>query len=131
LAADAKDYVFFAGPRYEEEEIAKFIANSDMCVAPGEVGLTAIHALTYGTPVCTHRNMAEQMPEVEAVVDGRTGILFDQTDDSLKESIKAWFSGANDREETRRRCYEVVDQKFNPQNQVRIFREVIQSLATN
>jgi glycosyltransferase involved in cell wall biosynthesis len=129
LAADAKDYVFFAGPRYEEEEIAKFIANADLCVSPGEVGLTALHCLSYGTPVCTHGNMAEQMPEVESVAHGRTGVLFPQSDNGLRDGIEYWFESPRDREAVRRLCYEVIDQKFNPQNQLRIFRNIFKRLA--
>jgi glycosyltransferase involved in cell wall biosynthesis len=45
------DFIVFYGESYNERELAPLIALADVCVSPGNVGLTAIHALTYGTPV--------------------------------------------------------------------------------
>ena len=42
-------------------------------VSPGNVGLTAIHSLSYGTPVLTHNNFNNQMPEVESIQPGFNG----------------------------------------------------------
>lgn len=38
--------VWFYGSCYDEQTNAELIYNADMCVAPGNVGLTAIHAMT-------------------------------------------------------------------------------------
>jgi len=53
------------------------IALSDICVAPGEVGLTAMHSLIYGTPVVTHNDYTRQMPEFEAIEEHKSGAFFD------------------------------------------------------
>lgn len=44
------DYVSFHGASYDEKENCSLIKSMDVLVSPGEVGLTAIHAMTYGTP---------------------------------------------------------------------------------
>lgn len=52
---------------------AEFIYNADLCVSPGNVGLTAMHSLVFGCPVITHNCFEWQMPEFEAIQPGITG----------------------------------------------------------
>ena len=40
----------FIGPCYDEVLLAKYIMLADVMLVPGDIGLTAIHAMTYGTP---------------------------------------------------------------------------------
>lgn len=68
-----ESYVWFYGASYDEKELSNLIYNADICVAPGNVGLTAIHSLVYGCPVITHDNFKEQMPEFEAIQKNVTG----------------------------------------------------------
>jgi len=51
-----QDYIHFYGSCYDEKELAKFIYHAILCVSPGNIGLTSIHSLSFGTPVCTHGN---------------------------------------------------------------------------
>jgi glycosyltransferase involved in cell wall biosynthesis len=46
--------VWFYGACYDEKQNAELIYNADMCVVPGDVGLTAIHSMMFGTPVISH-----------------------------------------------------------------------------
>lgn len=116
----------FTGAIYDEEEIAKYLSASDLCVSPGEVGLTSIHSLSYGTPVCTHSDLRYQMPEVEAIIDGYNGFYFERDNvEDLKKKIKQWFSNADDRQVIRRRCYEVIDSYYNPHYQLGVFRRLV------
>lgn len=65
--------VRFAGAIYNEVKLAPFFVNARAVVSPGKVGLLALHALAYGTPVITHGDLDRQMPEIEAIDDGVTG----------------------------------------------------------
>jgi hypothetical protein len=86
--------------------------------SPGKIGLTAIHSLSYGTPAITHSDMNEQMPEVEAIVDGVTGLLFEHNNAvDLAEKIGQWIDTKADRASVRRTCYDVIDSKWNPRRQ--------------
>ena len=49
-------------------------------VSPGNTGLNAVHALSYGTPVATHNNFNKQMPEAAVVEDQITGFLFNENE---------------------------------------------------
>ena len=49
---------------------------SDLCVIPGNVGLSAMHAFSVGLPVISHDNFDIQMPEFEAIIDSKTGSFY-------------------------------------------------------
>lgn len=123
-----RGWLFFMGALYEEKEIAMYLSASDLCVSPGDVGLTAIHSLSYGTPVATHGDLKYQMPEAEAIVDGHNGFYFERDNvNDLKRKIKIWFSNCNDRQAIRRRCYEIVDTYYNPDYQLKVFTRLVDS----
>ena len=118
--------VCFYGPCYDEYRLGIFLTKADLCVSPGNVGLTAIHAMTFGTPVCTHNNFSEQMPEVEAIKEGITGCFFNQGDaNDLAETIHAWFLKNTDVEKVRDEAFNVIKNKYNPYNQLAILTDVI------
>ncbi len=120
------DRVWFYGETYDDHIIGSFLYYSAACVSPGNVGLTAIHSLTFGTPVVTHANGNKQGPEYEAVTPGVSGSLFAEGDTaSLAEAVRPWLELTTEqREATRKACYGVVDGKFNPARQMEILRSV-------
>ena len=121
-----KGYINFLGSLYDEKKIAKLLYNSDLCVSPGNVGLTCIHSLSYGTPVCTHNNFFNQMPESEIITDGKNGIFFEENSlEDLKEKIIFWFDnlhGKYSKEFIRKK----IDESYNPANQIKIFNNIIE-----
>lgn len=118
--------IWFYGESYNEQEISKLIFNADLCVSPGNVGLTAIHSLVYGTPVITHNDLSHQMPEFEAIEDNISGTFFTKNDYfALAESIANWFSKCQDRELVRKNCYQVIDNKYNPYFQIEVLKNIV------
>src|SRR5690606_17770349 len=84
-----KDQIHFYGASYEESTNYELIASSDICIAPGEIGLTAMHSLVYGVPVISHSDGNLQMPEFEAIKPDFNGALFENGNlIDLKEKIK-------------------------------------------
>jgi len=121
-----QDNVWFYGSCYDETQIAQLIYNADLCVTPGAIGLTAMHSMTFGTPVITHNNFCNQGPEFEAIENGKTGAFFKENDvEGLAECIRAWLSNGLNREHVRYNCYQVIDNKYNPHRQVEMIRKVI------
>lgn len=117
--------IFFYGPSYDELETAELIYNSDLCVSPGNVGLTAIHSLSYGTPVLTHNNFSNQMPEHESINPNfGTGDYFEEGNlDSMVEKILFLISKQkNKRNDIRKACFRVIDEKYNPPYQLKVLR---------
>lgn len=122
------DDVWFYGECYDEVLLSSLIYNADLCVSPGNIGLTAMHSLTYGTPAITHNNYSKQMPEFEAIVENETGILFDYNDvKSLSDKIEKWFEITKHatKEDIANKCYKVIDDKYNPHNQIKILKSVM------
>lgn len=126
-----KDYqlcssVWFYGASYDEKEISNLIFNATLCISPGNVGLTAMHSLVYGTPVITHNDFPNQMPEFEAIVAGKSGVFFNRNSLSdMTEKIKFWLLEKTDREKIRIDCFDRIDQFYNPQYQTKVIKNLI------
>ncbi|WP_246388508.1 glycosyltransferase family 4 protein [Algoriphagus iocasae] len=120
--------VWFYGPCYEEEKIAELVYNADLCVSPGNVGLTAMHSLGYGTPVITHNDFTNQMPEFEAIAPGETGDFFEYQDiNSLHNKIITWLDDkSGKRELVRQNCFKMIDLKYNPKYQSELILSILE-----
>lgn len=122
LGVDAR----FMGAVYAEEDLAPLIYAADLTVSPGKVGLTAMHSLTYGAPVVTHGDLDHQMPEVEAVVPGRTGAFFRRNDAAnLAQVIADVLSWPRDRAAVRADCRAVMAERYTPQAQTRLIEQAL------
>lgn len=117
--------VWFYGPCYNEERIGELVYNADLCVSPGNVGLTAMHSLVYGTPVLTHNKFSLQMPEFEAIVEGKTGSFFEYDNiDSLASSISRWLADyGEEREMIRNNCFDEIDNNWTPSFQLDVIKK--------
>lgn len=118
--------VWFYGPCYDEVTNAELIYNASVCVSPGEVGLTAIHSLMFGTPVIAHSDLAHQGPEAEAIITDTTGSFFTKDSVSdLTECIAKWVgNNDDDREIVRESCYREIDTRWNPDFQMKVLESV-------
>ena len=103
------------------------IFNSDLCVVPGDIGLTAIHTMTFGVPVITHDYFPTQGPEFEIIKPGVTGNYYHYNDvASLSDCIYDWLkSKSHEREQVRKDCYSVIDAEWNPFYQLRVFKSIL------
>ena len=126
IAVEDKHKYWFVGSLFDETEIARYLYNADLCVSPGNVGLTGIHALSYGLPVITNDNFETQMPEFEAIEKGVSGDFFMENDvEDLAYKIELWLKNNTDRELVRNRCYGVIDSKYNPNYQVNLVKTIL------
>lgn len=122
---EVESQVWFYGACYDERTNAELIYNADLCVSPGNVGLTAMHVMMFGTPVVTHNNFSHQMPEFESIHSGITGGFFVQNDvDSLVDCILKWFeTHKGKRDEVRKACYKEIDTQWTPEFQMSVIRK--------
>ena len=119
------DSVWFYGPCYDEEQLGHLIYNADLCVSPGNVGLTAMHTMVFGTPVLTHNDFPWQMPEFEAIKEDETGGFFERDNvDSLCAALSGWFKSSDyNREQIRKNCFAEIDQNWTPQFQIEVLKK--------
>jgi len=115
------------GPCYDEEVIGELIYNANVCVSPGNVGLTAIHCFTYGTPVITNNNFETQGPEFEVIEPGINGDFFEEDNVwDLSDKISKWLSlDSAKRELARLSAYKIIDEKYNPHYQIEVLKKVL------
>ena len=119
--------VWFYGPCYEEKKNAELLYNAAVCVCPAEVGLTAIHALSYGTPVVSNNDFETQMPEFEAIQEGITGSFYEADNTkSLADEILLWTTKTEEEERAviRQRARDEVEQRWSVDYQMGILKDV-------
>ena len=128
LDKNLEKFVWFYGASYDETNNAELIYNADLCVAPGNIGLTAMHALMFGCPAISHNDYKWQMPEFEAIKPGVTGDFFERDNvESLANCISNWFkSKENCRENIRQQCYQEIDNCWNPHYQLSVLKSVLE-----
>lgn len=122
-----REFTHFFGECHDEREIAQCIMMSDVCVSPGEVGLTAMHALAYGTPVITHDDPSRQMPECEAVREGVSGCFFRYGSvDDLAWKIRNWLT-ENEAcgKAVKENCISVIEDRYHPAAQIRVINAAV------
>ena len=120
------DRVWFYGQCYDDTELSTLLYNADLCVSPGNVGLTALHSMSYGTPVISNNDFETQMPEYETIVVGKTGDLYQKDNfEDFCMKIEHWLKNNTDREQTRKNCYAIINDKFNSEYQINLLKSRI------
>lgn len=118
-------WLHFMGACYDDAVAARYLSISDLCISPGNIGLTAIHSLSFGTPVATHDNFCHQMPEAGAIEEGYNGFFFKEDDlNDLTIKIKRWIKQVN-RDAIRTQSREIIDRYYNPDYQLTVFQRLL------
>ena len=118
------EQVWFYGACFDEATNANLIYNADLCVVPGDVGLTAIHSMMFGVPVITHNHFPYHGPEFEAIHTGETGGFYEYRNvESLVSTIKEWFAHNSDRDNVRKACYHEIDTQWTPDFQIAVLKQ--------
>ncbi|MFC2766011.1 MAG: glycosyltransferase [Prevotella sp.] len=127
------DQIWMYGPCYDDLLLGELFYNANVCVSPGNIGLTAIHSLSFGCPIITHGNFPYQGPEFEAIRPGITGDFFQQGNiEDLARTIKKWINiSSKEREKIRERCFDEIDRKWNIHHQIEVIKEVINGQDKN
>lgn len=112
----------FLGSIYDEQILSELIFNSNVCVSPGNIGLTAMHSLSYGTPVITHNDFKNQMPEAEAIIENINGLFFKK--DNIEDLAEKIFKSSEIKFD-KHLVRSIIDEKYNPNFQKQIFDNLI------
>lgn len=115
--------IFFYGSCYDENKLGSFFYNSICTISPGNIGLTGIHSFSYGTPVITHDNYKNQMPEVESIVEGVNGFFFKEND--IESLIKAIIKVLNSKTDYMTNCRKVIEKYYNPEYQIKVLSNLL------
>lgn len=129
ISLNLEEYVYFYGSSYNESENGLLLSMADCCVSPGNVGLTAIHSMSFGTPVIAHNDLSNQGPEVSSIIENQTGELFERNNvDNLADKIIELIFEKG-KTHYKDNCIKIVDDYYNPYYQINVFRSVVQYLS--
>lgn len=125
-----EDDLIFYGYCEDEEIACKMLACGDVCVVPGGVGLTGMHAMGVGVPVVSHGDLDVQKPECEAIVAGRTGATFTRGDaNDLAKTLGVLFSDQSKLAAMRENCFTMMDTFFNPDYQSEVICNAVDGVS--
>ena len=117
--------IIFFGACYDEKLLSLLYSMSNVCVVPGDIGLSAIHSLSYGLPVVTHDDFSTHKPEFEAITDGMNGSFYKKDDLSdLAIKVRYWLD--RDNLDTFDKCREPIKKFYNPQHQVYAIKSILE-----
>lgn len=68
------------------------------------------------------------MPEAEVISDGYNGFYFEENNiPDLIGKIEKWLANNKSRELVRQRCFEIIDDLYNPNYQISVFDRLIKN----
>ena len=126
--AGLQENVWIYGSCYDDKTLAELFFNAAACVSPGNVGLTAVHALSFGCPVITHGDFPWQGPEFEAIKPSVTGDFFRRGDaDDLARVIETWIGHTPEqRRQTALAAFREIDAHWSVEHEMDVFSTVLQ-----
>lgn len=126
------DSVEFLGEVYGKETATHF-NQSDVFVLPGKVGLSIVHALSFGLPVITTNQMHVHSPEYELIEPGQNGDFFEGFNpESLADCIMHWQEKIDSNaEEIRETCKEsVIRGAYLPEKMAEQMSSLVRKILT-
>jgi glycosyltransferase involved in cell wall biosynthesis len=124
--------VRFYGAIYDEAQLAPLFLRACAVVSPGKIGLLAMHAMAYGSPIITHNDFERQMPEVEAINPGQTGAFFSYGEVPDLASKMSMFLELSP--ETRAKYHAAaiarIEERYTPEAQVAYIIEALDKTIT-
>ncbi len=106
------DLVCFHGAKYGTD-VHKYFLNGDLVVCPGAVGLSIVHAFSFGLPFITGEGDPAHSSELELLEVGKNGDYFLLNNkESLVEKILIWKDKINkNKTEYRQNCIQTIIKK--------------------
>lgn len=111
-----------------EKKLAPIINKCKVFVYPGAVGLSLIHAFSYGLPSIIHSNRKKQMPESDSFRELENGISFiDENPSSLSDAVNYMLSA--DLNKMSKQAIETTRNNFNAEIMSKRFVSLISEIS--
>lgn len=123
------EYFSFHGEMHDERNISDIINRCKVFIYPGEVGLSLIHAFSYGIPAIIHSSNINHMPEHAAFSNGINGISFIENDcDSLSNAFNSIVSNNELLSIKSENASKLISKTFNTKDMASRFVNMIESI---
>lgn len=122
--------IIWVGATRDQEVMAPWFLSSRLFLYPGSIGLSILHAFSYGLPVVTHGNANHQMPEFETMEDGRTGALFNEGDvDDMIEKISSLLDSPAKLSEMSVHVKQLAYERYSMENMVNNYCNAVEAAS--
>lgn len=119
----------FYGSLINEDSISKVMNKCTLFVYPGAVGLSLIHAMSYGLPSIIHDDFSLHGPESAALVENLTGYIFEKDSaTNLSQTIDMALSNKENLNKISFTSKELMKDKFNIDNMSNEFLSLIEKV---
>ena len=121
--------VSWHGEITDEARIARIANRCSLFVYPGAVGLSLLHAMSYGLPSILHSEKREHMPEFSAFEDRATGLAYKKGSNiSLANKIAQALENTNALKRWSTNSIKKTSKTFNTEDMARRFCELVNYL---
>lgn len=125
---DLFEYVDFKGALYKED-VSRILETCHVGIVPALVGLSVIDFIGKGIPVITERGL-KHGPEISAVIDEKTGLLYKQ--DDIDDLVKCAIEIKGKLKEYEANCIELAWNHWHPKSvAIEILKAIKQSENNN
>lgn len=122
------DRIVWLGATRDQKVMAPWFLSAKAFVYPGSVGLSILHAMSYGLPVVVHGNANHQMPEYEVMEDGKTGVCFAEDDiDDLACKIVTVLTDESARMRMSKYCRDAAYNRYSMNQMIDNFAAAIEN----
>lgn len=129
-ALGISDRVIWIDATRDQQIMAPWFLSAKVYVYPGSIGLSILHAFSYGLPVVTHGNADHQMPEFEVMEDGKTGLVFEEENvDDMIEKVVSLLKDRDRLTRMKKYCMEKASSSYSMDNMVDNFCNAIDRAA--
>jgi len=119
-------HIILVGAIYDEMALAPWFLLSDVFCYPENIGLSLLHAFSYGLPVVTSDRTDLHGPEIEAIRPGYNGVVYTHGDENdLAGTLRALLFDRKSRELMAARAIFTVRKEFTLKNMVDGFESAI------
>lgn len=130
LKLGVSDRVVWHGALVDEVAISEIINTIKIFVYPGSVGLSLLHALSYGLPAVIHSSEKDHMPEFAAFKSSQAGVLFEKRNvKSLADKVNMLYVSDEQLNEMSKRALETTQRTFNVNDMVARFNDMVESIV--
>lgn len=122
--------VIWIGGTRDQMVMAPWFLSAKAFVYPGQIGLSILHAFSYGLPVVVHENAEHQMPEYEVMENGKTGLCFKEGDvEDLVDKINEILKDEVLRRKMGAECQSLAFEKYSMNQMIDNFSAAIEAAA--